>query len=682
MDSLTELFWAAQEVYIVKIFLPVIVAVLILSPVLIVLFAFGFFRRYSLWRLGGADDRSGNVVTRLKTTLAVAFTHVRILREAYPGIMHFLILWGSVLLILGKIVRLFSYPVGLTVPPQGVFLYSSLVSEIGGLLIIVGGCIAIYRRYIKKPSRLDTLPDDTLIFGWVFIILLTGYMTKGYRIAISEVGSPTDWFMWSPVGYLLSHVFPTFMTAAKNEILLWHRAIIHTLPAFVFLVYIFVSRSRMQHAWLSPLNTYFRSLKPKGALVPIDIETAETFGAGKIEDFTWKQLMDLDACTRCGRCQDSCPAYLSGKPLSPKKVILDLKEHLYEVYPIPLVKKPAESRRDMLVDVITEDVIWACTTCRACQEVCPIYVEHIGKIVDMRRSFVLEQARIPETGEAALKCIETRGHSCRGTTATRTDWTEGLDIKLLSDDSNVDMVFWVGCAAALEDRNIKVAIAMAKILKAAGISFAILGPEETCCGEPARRLGNEYLFQLQAMKNIELLKSYNVKKIVATCPHCFNTIKNEYPQFEGEFDVIHHSQLIADLLGQGKIKPATTRDGKLTYHDSCYLGRHNDIYEAPREIVRSISQSSLIEMERSRQNGFCCGGGGGRFWMEERIGKRISEMRIEQVTESGADIIASACPYCLQMFEDAIKASEVEESLKALDIAELIAAALDKASTE
>jgi Fe-S oxidoreductase len=332
----------------------------------------------------------------------------------------------------------------------------------------------------------------------------------------------------------------------------------------------------------------------------------------------------------------------------------------------------------MISEVITDEVIWDCTTCRACQEACPVYVEHIQKIVDMRRNLVLEQARIPETGEAVLKCIETRGHSCRGTTLTRLDWTNGLDIKTLAEDSNVDLVYFVGCASSLEDRSSKVAIAFAKILKAAGVKFGILGTEETCCGEPSRRLGNEYLFQMQAMKNIELLKNYNVKKIVVTCPHCFNTIKNEYPQFGGEFEVVHHTQLIAQLIKDGKIKPGQIDNVKLTYHDSCYLGRHNDIYEQPRQILKGMSKSKLLEMERSRNKGFCCGGGGGRYWMEEKVGKRISEMRTEQVIETGADVVATACPYCLQMFEDAIKAKAAEETLKPRDIAELLAAQLEK----
>jgi Fe-S oxidoreductase/nitrate reductase gamma subunit len=676
LEASREIFWAIQESYLFNIFLPIIIGFLIFSCVLIVLFALGFLRRWSLWRLGTKENRLDHILSRIKTTLAVTFAHIRILNQAYPGVMHFFILWGSILLIGGKIVRLFSYPVGLTIPPQNVFLYSSWVSEIGGLLLIIGCLIALYRRYIQRPDRLDNLPDDALIFGWIIVILLTGYMTKGYRIAISEVGRPVDWAMWSPIGYFFSFAFPTFLTEARNEILLWHRAVIHTIPAFLFLAYIFISRSRMQHIWLSPLNIFFRSLKPKGALIPIDIESAETFGTGKIEDFTWKQLLDLDACTRCGRCQDSCPAYLTGKPLSPKKVILDLRSHLYDTYSIPFFRKPKEDRSDMITDVITEEVLWECTTCRACQEACPVYIEHIGKIVDMRRYLVLEQAKMPETSESILKCIETRGHSCRGTMATRTDWATDLDIKLLADNTDVDILYFVGCAAALEDRNMKVAKAMVNILKAAGINFAILGLEETCCGEPARRLGNEYLFQLQAMKNIEMFKTYKVKKIVTTCPHCYNTIKNEYPQFEGEFNVVHHSEFIAELIKEGKIKVNPSSSDKLTYHDSCYLGRHNDIYEAPRQVAQSTSQTRLIEMKRSRENGFCCGGGGGHFWMEERVGKRISEERIEQVLQCNANRISAACPYCLQMFEDAIKAKEVEESLKVLDIAELVALAL------
>jgi len=444
------------------------------------------------------------------------------------------------------------------------------------------------------------------------------------------------------------------------------------------ITYIALSFNRLWHIIISPLNVFFKSLEPKGALVPIDLEVVETFGAGKIENFGWKHLMDLDACTRCGRCQDNCPAYLSSKPLSPKKVVQDLKTTWLAEAPRLLhagkkKENPGNEGQTLPGEVITGDEIWSCTTCRACQEVCPVCIEPMVKVIELRRNLVMEQAVVPETGEGALRSIEDRGHPWRGTTLTRTDWAQGLDIKTLAEDSEIDILFWVGCTEALEDRSVRIAQAVGKILKLAGIKFGILGIEESCCGDPARRLGNEYLFQLQAEKNIEILKNYNVKKIVTACPHCYNTLKNEYPQFGGEFEVLHHTELITGLLKEDKLRILKGNRGVVTYHDSCYLGRHNDIYEPPRQILKSIPDITVVEMERNKERGFCCGGGGGHMWLEERIGKRISEMRIEQALETQAEIVATACPYCLQMFDDAIKAKAVEESLKVIDIAELVA---------
>jgi len=673
--SLRELFWATQEVYLTEIFLPIIIAVLIFTPVLVILFAAGFRRRQQLWRLGKDDNRSGQWFSRLMTTLAVAVANFRILRwsELFPGVMHTLIFGGSALLILGKVIRLFSYLVGITNPPQSVFLYASLISEIGAVLIIIGGGLAVYRRYIVRPPRLDTNSEDNLVFIWVALIILTGLMAKGYRIAISEVGSPTDWAMWSPVGYLLSHAFPTFMTEIKNGIFVWHRALIHTIPAFILLGYIWVIRSRLQHILLAPLNVFFRSLQPKGALVPIDFETTETFGVSKIEDFTWKQLLDLDACTRCGRCQDACPAYFSGKALNPKQVIQDLKTHLYEVYPIPLIGNPAESRKDMITEALTEEVIWDCTTCRACQQACPIYIEHVDKIIDMRRNLVMERTQLPEAAQDTLKCLETRFHPFRGTTLTRTDWADGLEVKVMSEDSDIDILYWVGCTAALEDRNAKVSHATARILQAAGINFGILADEETCCGDPARRMGNEYLFQTMCQSNIEILNSYKVKRILTSCPHCFNTLKHEYPQFGGNFEVIHHTQFIADLIHSGRLKLNRSDSKTIAYHDSCYLGRYNDIYQEPRDILKAIDGIKRVELAQSGTRSFCCGGGGGHMWMEEEADKRVSTRRVEQIIEAKVDVVATACPYCLTMLEDALKAKEVEESVQARDLSELIA---------
>jgi Fe-S oxidoreductase/nitrate reductase gamma subunit len=684
MEAFREIFWDIA-------FGPLILYPL--GAAALGVFIYAIYRRCRLWAIGKPDKRWDNLGKRVRdfivTGIVDGFFHRRFFREPYPGIMHFLIFGGSIVLLVGTALDVIDHYVVHFIYAN-VYLGLGLAMDIGGVAILVGVIMAVVRRYIQKPERLNTVLDNAVVLTLIFVVVVTGFFIEGFRMLTAtpdgltrpEFYSHPEWSRWSFGGYFIASLFAGLSESTR---LAWYLGLwwFHAAVALGAIFYVCLSFDKLTHIIVSPVNVFLRSSRPKGALAPINLEEAETFGVSKIEDFTWKQLLDLDACTDCGRCQDRCPAYLTGKPLSPRKVIQDLKAHLLDRSSALLSAKPATVAdgggvKALIGEVILEDELWSCTTCRACQEICPVFIEHIDKLVDMRRNLVLEQAKVPETGEAVLRCIETRGHSCRGTTLTRTDWTSGLDIKLLAEEGHVDLVYYVGCAAALEDRSMKIAIATGKILKAAGVSFAILGPEETCCGEPARRLGNEYLFQMQAMKNIELLKKYNTKKIVTTCPHCFNTIKNEYPQFGGEFEVAHHTQFIAELLRQGKIKPASTSDGELTYHDSCYLGRHNDIYKPPRQILTSISKSGLLEMKRARRNGFCCGGGGGRYWMEERIGKRISEERIEDVIGTGAGIVATACPYCLQMFEDAIKAKEVGESLKALDIAELLAAALER----
>jgi len=393
------------------------------------------------------------------------------------------------------------------------------------------------------------------------------------------------------------------------------------------------------------------------------------------------EFKDLLLCIGCRRCNGNCPATLSGKPLRPREIVLNLKKHLFEVGS-ELLKEESETKappteKAMAGRVITQDEIWACTTCRACQEVCPVEIKHIDAVTGLRQNLVMDQAVIPETAEGALRSIEARGHPWRGTRFSRTDWAEGLGIKTLAEDSDIDILYWVGCTEALEDRSIKVAQATGKLLTLAGMKVGILGAEESCCGEPARRMGNEYLFMMQAEKNIAVLKKYGVKKIVTACPHGYHTLKNEYPKFGGEFEVIHHTELIAKLLREGKLKITKGSGGMVTYHDACYLGRHNGIYEPPRQILNSMPGVNVVEMEQNRHKGFCCGGGGGRMWLEERIGRRIIELRIERAIETKAQTVVTACPFCLQMFDDAIKAKGVEEALKVMDIAELVSLALE-----
>lgn len=701
MDASREIFYQ----------IPIAVQLLLysLSIVAVGLIVYVIIRRYKMWMLGKADNRFDQPKKRIgefiKISILDAFLHRRFLREPYPGIMHFLIFIGCILLFLGATLDFLNHY--LFEPFHAAFIHGQVyillggLWNIGGLMVLVGLLLAFIRRYVQRPTRLNTVFDDGVALLLILIVVVTGFFLQAFRMiaAVPESLGLTqpefyvhpEWGQARFVGFWLASMFAGLPEATRVlwYQILWYGHVVITVGAVFYIIFAW---EKLTHILISPINVLFKTSRPKGALSVVDLETAETYGVGKIEDFTWKQLLDLDACTNCGRCQDRCPAWLTEKPLSPRKIVQDLKTHWLERAPALLAAKKTEAKvatadggtpeaatagKAMVGEVILEDEIWSCTTCRACQDICPVFIEHIDKIIDMRRHLVLDLAQIPETGEAILKCIEARGHSCKGTTLTRTDWTAGLDIKSLSEDSNVEYCFFAGCAASLEERSTKIAIATTKILKAAGVSFGILGVEEMCCGEPARRLGNEYLFQTLAAGNIEIFKNYNIKKIITMCPHCFNTLKNEYPQFAGNYEVIHHSTFISNLIKEGKIKPDNMMEHRITYHDSCYLGRHNDVFDPQRHVLQTINKLPLLEMERSRNNGFCCGAGGGRFWMEERIGKRISETRIEQVLETGANVVASACPYCLQMFTDAIKAKGAEETLIAKDIAELFAESLE-----
>jgi Fe-S oxidoreductase/nitrate reductase gamma subunit len=676
MEHLSRIFWTGQEVYIMRLFLPVIIGFLVLLVGLVALFIISFRREhYRLWHLGKDEDCSGQWATRLKTVFAVGFAHSRIWREAYPGAMHFLIFWGVLLIFLGKVVRLFSYLIGLTTPPQALFLYASFLSEFGGVIAIIGGLLAVIRRYLIRPSRLDTKPDNHLIYVLGFAILLTGYLIKAYRMVAVGVPIPPNWFSWAPVSYLISPFILILPSERLNELLMWHRILIHAVPASLLFVYVIVSRSPLKHIFLSSLNVFYRTLKLKGALQAIpNFEEAETFGVSQIREFTWKQLLDLEACTRCGRCQDNCPAHLTEKPLSPKKVILDLRSHLHEKGKSLIWNQtPKEDEGPCLAgEVISEDTLWACTFCLNCYEQCPVFISAFDKIIDLRRHLVLMETRYPSEVREVFRNMERRSNPWGVEKNLRADWAKDLGVKTLAEDPEVEFLYYPGCFKGYDDRNKRVAVSMVKILHKAGVKFGILGKEEGCCGDPARRIGNEYLYKMLAEANIEVFNRYQVKKILTTCPHCFTNLKNEYPQFGGHFEVIHQTDFLDDLLQKKKLKLKGGSPLTVTYHDSCYLGRYNQIYEKPREILTSIPGVSLKEMERNRSRSFCCGGGGGRMWMEEHIGKRINEMRTEQALQLKPDVIATACPYCLTMLEDGLKAKGMEGSVKIFDIAELL----------
>src|SRR5438094_945549 len=390
-------------------------------------------------------------------------------------------------------------------------------------------------------------------------------------------------------------------------------------------------------------------------------------------------ILDLSSCTECGRCQQQCPAFLTRKPLNPKMIIVDARENLYKT----VRDAPAEQRRDaprpqkLIGDAIKEDEIWACVACGACQQECPVLIEHVPKIMDMRRSLVLEESKFPKEAQGALRSIETQGNPYGLPRAQRTDWAQGLGVKTVEEHPGAEYLYFVGCAASYDEANRAVARAFVRLLQKAGVDFAILGSHETCNGDPARRIGNEYLYQTQAQQNIEAMTAAKVRKVIASCPHCFNTIKNEFPQFGGNYEVVHHTQLLASLVKEGRLRPSKAIDGRFTYHDSCYLGRWNDIYDPPREVIEAIPGAKLVEIERHRKRGFCCGAGGGRMWMEEKIGKRINHERVEQTLRTEAPRVATACPFCLTMFRDGIAAKGAEARLQVKDLAQYLAESID-----
>ena len=658
----------------------------ILAALTVLFLLYAIYRHYRRWKVGQPANRCNQLGRRFLDFLNIALIDGLIhrkffgadkkdwrLREFYPGLIHFLIFSGFAVLFLATVLEFFNHYI-VHFLEGNVYLAYSVLADVFGIFVIISLVLILIRRYIQKPERLDNKRDDLIVVLLVLGIILSGFILEGFRIAATELQSNPGWAVWSPGGYVFALLFEG---AEQATLLGGHTGMwwVHIILCLGTAIYVALFNSRLFHILWDPVNIFFRNLGVPGALTAIDFETTELFGVSKVEEFNWKQLLDLDACTRCGRCQDACPAQFSGKNLNPKQVIQDLKTHLYDVYPGFTSLKPAETRPELIGDVITEEVLWDCTTCRACQQACPVYIEHIDKIVDMRRNLAMEHSRFPEAAQEALKSLSTRGHPYRGTVATRTTWCEERDIKIISDDADVDILYWVGCSAALEDRNMKVAQATAKILQAAGINFGILGDEETCCGDPARRMGDEYLFQTLCQQNIEILKGYDVKKILTTCPHCFNSFKHEYPQFRGNFEVIHHSQYIAELIQSGKLKLKQDFTGKAAYHDSCYLGRYNDIYDEPREILKAVA-GNTTELPRHKTDSFCCGGGGGHMWMEEEPDKRVNERRIEEVIDSGVNCVASACPYCLTMFDDALKAKEAEETVKSLDISELVVESL------
>ncbi|MBI4338474.1 MAG: (Fe-S)-binding protein [Chloroflexi bacterium] len=646
------------------------------------------YQRYRIWRLGKPMPDLGPWGPRLRRAIGLLgrdlFAHRRFVkREVYPGLMHFFLFWGMTVLLIATTISGWEFwshkYISFNLPTVRFRVQEDFIWDVlGGGFVLLGLAMAALRRYIQRPRRLNTFADDTVFLGVLAILALTGFMVEGLRVAGTIAEGSMGFAQWAaPIGWLFSRPFAGM---DRDSIGVIHAAFwwTHVATFAAVLVYLASRFSKISHIFLSPANIVLRSDRPLGALRPMgDLEKLERFGASDLPDFTWKQLLDFDACTNCGRCQESCPAYLSGKELSPRKLIQDLRAYSSYRGPQLLAARAAGQEappdRAMIADFVGVTPLWDCVTCRACMEACPVYIEHIDSIVDMRRNLVMEAAQMPEGAQGVLENMERRGHPWRGTQSTRTDWMEGTGVKTLAEDADVEVLLWVGCTPALNPQNQRVPRAMASLLKAAGIKFGVLGNEETCSGDPARRLGNELLFQMMAQQNIQTFQSYKVKKVITLCPHCFNSMKNEYPQLGSDVEVVHYTEFVDQLLREGRLKPVKTIKMEMTYHDSCYLGRHNRVFDAPRSIAKAIPGLTLHEMDQRREHGFCCGAGGGHMWMEDSGGRRISHMRTEQFLETRGDTLGVSCPFCQQMFQEGIASKGMGETKQVKDLLEVVA---------
>ncbi len=650
---------------------------------------------YEWWnriKHGAAATRIDNIPERTKLFLLEAFGQGNVVREKPGGLYHLTLFVAFFGLFIGTGLVTLEHDT----PMQFYFgtfykIYKFVLDTCGVLLIAACG-LFLYRRYVQQPAAHAGPAQEKMVdnfenrvgYGLPLVLILligvTGLMLEGVRIHANPASHPG----WAYAGMAFAGVFALADAGEGTHQIVWW---VHLLIITVF--FGLIPFTKMRHMFLAPVNIFFSNLKPRGRLEPItDFETAETFGVSQVEEYSWKQLLDMASCLECGRCTLNCPTVNTDKPLNPKNLIMVQREHLIQKTPFLLqlaavkaqnseqVELPVWEGADMITEIATEDAIWGCTTCGWCEEGCPVNIEHIQRIVDMRRYDVMMEARFPQEVVNVFKGLETNSNPWNLGFDKRADWAAGLGVQTLAEAPEAEVLYWVGCAGSFDERNQKVSTAMVNILQKAGVRFAILGKEEGCTGDPARRLGNEYLYSMLAEQNVQTLNGYNVKEVITQCPHCFHTIANEYPDLGGNYKVYHSSEYIEELVKRDKLNPRILNEQNTTFHDPCYLSRHNSRYAPPREALRAIPGIKLNDVEQSKNRTFCCGAGGGSVWKEETQGSRINYARMDQLMKAEPETIAVGCPYCMIMMDDAVKGKDLDEKVQVKDLVELVSESL------
>jgi Fe-S oxidoreductase/nitrate reductase gamma subunit len=690
IQATREIYWNVSHVWVMYLLFAVALAV----------FGFGTYRRVRSWREGKADtERLSDWGARLKLTVVELLFQKRVRGSLVPGLFHSLVFYSFVVLTVTTAVVFLDADFHVHLFHGWLYVILTVGAELGGLLVLVGASMALWRRVVTRPNTLESCAADWIALSFLGVLALSGFLIEALRIA--TIGDPWAWL--SPVGYALSFLFVGLSpdtNAIVHKVLWWG----HTVVAMGWIAT--MPYTKFFHLVALPTNVFLSKLNPRGELARVDMEAlmeAEDFdedtfivGVAKASDFTWKQRLDFDACVACGRCEEVCPATLTGHPFSPKTLIQRSRDLVRGLIPLKAAqatgtgtgagndgsskgKGEASVAQDIVGGALDENFIWYCRTCTACMEVCPAAIDHVDTLMEIRRNELLIQGRVPHEAARALRQLENTGNPF-GPPSTRSEFVEQHQVPVIAEGGEVDVLFWIGCCTTFDPTKQKIASDLFKLLRRSGISFGVLGEDERCCGDPARLIGDERLFQDIAKRQVAALNARKFKVLLVNCPHCFNVLRNEYPQFGGRYNVAHHSQFLHEMIWSGTLKPVRGRQSRLVYHDPCYLGRYQKIYDAPRQVLKALPGRALLEMGSSfKEHSLCCGGGGGHYWMDLKAAKeRINNLRVDQAQATGADTIVTSCPYCQQMLNDSVKLRDLDENLRVIDIATAVLETLDE----